>query len=82
MAVRAKFTVTQVTTYHGGNATITMEPRYDSSIPEDQRFYEATPTGKFEMYVSNPAAIEQFKPGKVFYADFTEAPEGTSPYHQ
>ncbi len=81
MAIRAKFTVTQVTHYEGGNALVTLEPRYDSAIPEDQRFNDATPAGKFEMYVANKFAIERLKPGAVFYADFNEAPEGTSKYH-
>ena len=81
MTVKAKFTVTQVTHYDGGNASITLEPRYDKSIPEDTSFHNATPSGKFEMYVTNSAVIETMKPGKVFYAEFTEAPEGTSKYH-
>lgn len=79
--IRAKFTVTQVTHYDGGNAFITLEPRYDTSIPEDQRFHEATPSGKFEMYVTNKDVVQRMTPGKVFYAQFTEAPEGTSKYH-
>lgn len=82
MEIKAKFTVTQVTHFDGGSANITLEPRYSKSIPEDQAFYNATPNGKFEMYVNNPAVIEQMKPGKVFYATFTEAPDGTTKYHE
>jgi hypothetical protein len=62
--VRAKFEVISVE-----NETVTMEPRYDESIPEDQRFCEATPWGKLEMFVNNPAALEQLQPGRVFYLD-------------
>lgn len=82
MSIRTKFTVTQVTHYESGGATITLEPRYSKDIPEDQRFNTATPSGKFEMYVNNPAVVERMRPGKVFYADFTEAPEGTPAYHE
>jgi hypothetical protein len=34
------------------------------------------------MTVTVPAVIDAFKPGKVFYVDFTEARAGTSPMHQ
>jgi hypothetical protein len=86
MAIRAKFVVTSVTTYEtsgdASSALITLQPRYDSKIPEDQRFAEATPSGKLEMNVTIKPVIDQFKPGKVFYLDFTEAPAGTSRYHE
>lgn len=82
MTVKAKFTVTQVTHYEGTGAHITLEPRYDKTIPEDQRFHDATPTGKFEMYVSNRAVIDEMRPGKVYYVEFTAAPAGTTPYHE
>lgn len=80
--VRAKFVVTQVTRYEGGYAQIELEPRYSKTIPEDQRFAEATPSGKLSMMVTNRAVIDVLQPGKVFYIDITEAPEGTSKYHE
>lgn len=46
---------------------------YDSSIPEDQRFQKATPSGCIKMQVDNPAALEQFEVGKSYYVDFTPA---------
>jgi hypothetical protein len=82
MSVRAKFVVDSITKFAGSYANIKLVARYDSSIPEDKRFAEATPNGAFEMTVTNPAVIEQMQPGKIFYLDFTEAPAGTSPYHQ
>lgn len=73
MAVRAKFQVTSVTTYTFGGE-VKLEPRYDETIPEDQRFLKATPSGELRMRIDNPAALEQLKPGKTFYLDLTEVP--------
>jgi hypothetical protein len=53
--------------------------RYDTSIPEDQRFQKATPWGTIEMQIDNPAALEQLKPGKSYYVDFTPVPEMEKP---
>ena len=71
--VRAKFQVTAITEHVWGNGvkTVRFEPRYDASIPEDQRFAEATPSGELSITVNNPAALEQFKLGQQFYLDFT-----------
>jgi len=80
--IRAKFVVDHVTKHQGNYAQVVLEPRYDSSLPEDQRFAEATPSGKLELHVTVPAVIEALQPGKVFYVDLHEAPEGTSTFHQ
>ena len=77
MNVRAKFTVTQVVETRFGSApdhaykTVILEPRYDQTIPEDVRFLIATPSGRMEMRIENPTALEQFVPGKSFYVDFS-----------
>lgn len=72
MSVRAKFTVTEIRQRHQwGGRTIILQPVYDTSIPEDQRFYDATPSGSMEMMVNNPAAIERLALGASFYVDFT-----------
>lgn len=73
MTVRAKFQVTQVTSFTFGGE-VKLEPRYDETIPEDRRFSKATPSGELRMRIDNPAALEQLKPGKFFYIDLTEAP--------
>lgn len=49
--------------------------RYDTSIPEDQRFQKATPCGLAEFVIDNPDALAQFKPGKSYYFDISEVPE-------
>lgn len=73
MSVRAKFTVVAITDRGGTMKTIELQPRYDTTIPEDLRFASATPWGEMRLGVDNPAAIEQFKIGQAFYVDFTPA---------
>lgn len=70
--IRAKFQVISITQTEGDKIgrNIKLMPRYDTSIPEDQRFAQATPSGELVMYVNNPAAIEQLPLGKYFYLDF------------
>lgn len=71
--VRAKFRVISVAQdiYQAQARTIKLSPQYDQSIPEDQRFAQATPTGELTMYVNNPAAVAELAIGKYFYLDFT-----------
>ncbi len=75
--VRAKFVVTQIidTQYAPNNVQkkIVLEPRYDQKIAEDVSFQKATPTGRMELAIDNPVAIERMPIGKVFYVDFTPA---------
>lgn len=69
MAIRAKFMVSAITEHAWGTTMVKLETRYDESIPEDQRLYDATPSGNFEMMVNNPKALEQLKLGEFFYID-------------
>jgi len=75
--VRAKFSVVRVETSVFGphpdhkTSKVILEARYDETIPEDQRFQKATPSGRIEMQIDNPAAVAQLVPGKQFYVDFT-----------
>lgn len=71
MSVRAKFTVQEVTHHQWGGKTIVLRPQYDTTIPEDQRFAQATPSGELRMQVDNPRAVEELAIGKAFYLDFT-----------
>jgi len=75
MSVRAKFRLDTIST-HGWSPnarTLKFSAQYDTSIPEDQRFQEATPSGVFEMLCTNPAANAQFELGKTYYFDITPA---------
>jgi hypothetical protein len=75
MSVRAKFTLQEIHEFSYPGKKFVFTPQYDTSIPEDQRFSKATPSGRFEMQVDNPAAIEQFKLGQAYYVDFTPVPK-------
>jgi hypothetical protein len=74
--VRAKFALTEITevSWSKDARRLTFAPQYDTSIPEDQRFAKATPSGELWMQVDNPAALEQFKLGQAYYFDITPAP--------
>ena len=50
---------------------IRLAAQYDPSIPEDQRFMEATPTGEIKLYISNPAVLNGFRIGTNYYVDLT-----------
>lgn len=78
MAVRAKLKLCAITErgWNKGGVTyktLRFEAQYDSSIPEDQRFQTATPSGFCELQIDNPAAIEQFELGEDYYVDFIRA---------
>lgn len=71
---RAKLKVTQIShldVSEGVLAQVTMQAVY-SENKEDNSFSKWTPTATFAMTVTNPAVLEQLKPGKLFYVDFTE----------
>jgi hypothetical protein len=43
--------------------------QYDSSLPEDQRFCQATPSGEMKAVIDNQEALKHIAPGKYFYVD-------------
>lgn len=77
--VRAKFFVASVnhmaTPGSALAATITLNPVFGSygDGKDNESWSKYTPSGKFEMSVTNPAAIEFFEPGKAYFIDFTPA---------
>lgn len=83
--MRAKFIVESVTNrssfgkkyqivlLHAQYATISKDG-VESADTENNQFAEATPSGRIEMSINNPKAIDFFKPEMSFYIDFTEAP--------
>jgi hypothetical protein len=74
--VRCKFQLSEVRTFSGGTQEFTFEANYDITIPEDQRFAKASPSGKFVIYVDNPLAQAQFKVGEYYYFDATPVVAG------
>lgn len=73
MAIRAKLQLTSTTNHAWGATTLRFETRYDDSIPEDQRFQKATPSGHIELMIDNPVAVEFFSLGGSYYVDFSMA---------
>jgi hypothetical protein len=73
MAVRAKFKLSEVHHYTYGTRKFIFRPEYDTSIPEDQRFAKASPSGEFTISVDNPAVFDKFEIGKQYYFDITPA---------
>lgn len=79
MTVRSKFRLTRIeeSKYHPqqpGQKTLVFTTQYDGTIPEDQRFCQATPTGELRMVVDNPTALAAFELGKDYYFDATPVP--------
>ncbi|MGE4190716.1 MAG: hypothetical protein AB7G12_12570 [Thermoanaerobaculia bacterium] len=83
MAVRCKMKLIEIhqSYYNRDSRTLVFHTEYDHSIPEDQRFQIATPTGRLEQHVDNPAALAQFELGKSYYFDAVpvEAAEPNAP---
>lgn len=77
--VRAKFWVKSVQHFHGVGvdpcAEVKLAPCYGTypggDSEENKSFAKYTPAGEIALTITNPAAIEAFNPGGVFYIDFT-----------
>lgn len=68
--VRAKFRCMSIQSHASTSGkTVKFMPMYDTSIPEDQRYSQATPSGELSMYVDNPAV--SFELGTYYYLDLT-----------
>lgn len=69
--VRAKFRVQSVIHHDGEQRTIQLAA---VSGKENESWSKWTPSGSLQMSITNPEAFSQFKPGDVFFLDFTPAP--------
>lgn len=82
MAVKARFHVSSIESFsstYGGQVKLRLyavAPQPDGSFeaPEDEKFWNATPTGTMEISVTNPAAAEQFQAGDRFDVTFERIP--------
>lgn len=74
MTVTARFQVTNVNDW-GTHRQVQLSPVYssDKSSP-NYSWSTATPSGKFEMTITNPGAYEQFRVGKTFHITMEEVP--------
>lgn len=82
MSTRAKF--------HCGLSQKVGQPTQDSTrysftavtqggTPEDELYYRATPNGRLELVVDNPAVT--FEPGRAYYLDITPADDSDGTAH-
>jgi hypothetical protein len=72
MSVRAKVTCEGVK-----DNAVSFRTVYETDAEKDAenaRFTKATPWGEIRLGIDNPAALEQFVPGKSYYVDFTPVP--------
>lgn len=78
MTTRCKFAVTNILPAYPSTdpdapmKRVVFEPRYDHSLPEDQRFFKATPSGRLDIVVDNPAVLAELKVGDNVYIDITK----------
>jgi hypothetical protein len=74
MSVSARFKCAEIKHVDVGPAascaTITFQAAYGDG-KGNESWSKATPSGKLEMTVTNPAAIEAFRVGKTFQLEFT-----------
>lgn len=78
MTVRAKMKCYAVQRLMDGKpdtevAEIRMMPVYDDGDPANKTWSKATPSGEVRLFITNPAAIDAFEPGKSYFVDFTPA---------
>lgn len=61
-------------------AQVTLTPVFGTygDGKENESWSKYTPSGKIEMAITNPAAIDAFSVGKAYFVDFTLA-EASSP---
>lgn len=78
-----KFQVVEVARQQHNVASTGEQPKYAERIKlnavyaddskENTSFSKATPDGKLEIYVTNPAVVGQFEPGQFVYLTITPA---------
>jgi hypothetical protein len=73
MTVTAKFVVSVRTQRYNeeGPVEVVLTPNYGTAEnPKNAEWAKATPSGKIEMTIDNPAASEQFELGREFTVTF------------
>lgn len=68
---RCKFKCESITVTEYGTS-VKLTPVINGS-KENEEFFRYTPWGQFEIGSLNPEVAKQFKPGKEYYIDITEA---------
>lgn len=77
MSVRAKFQCSSVVPQGAQTPEYTCMSVHLHAVYADgkgnESWSKATPNGSLTMTITNPAALEQFVPGKTYFLDFTPA---------
>lgn len=73
MSVRCKFRLAEVHLFPCNYKKFIFFPEYDSTIEEDRRFAKASPSGRLEINVDNPAVDWQV--GSYYYFDVSPVTE-------
>lgn len=68
--VRAKFKVYSIA---GSTLKSVQLCAVSGGSPENDQFFNASPSGSISLGILNPAASEQFEEGAEYYVDFTRA---------
>lgn len=75
MAIRAKMHLEAIIPNTWGGSQAVFRCQYDGTLPEDQKFQKATPSGDARFSIDNPAAIDQLVVGGTYYFDITPCDE-------
>lgn len=70
-----KFTLRSLKDYGNDNKEVELCTRYDSALPEDQKFSKFTPSGEMKFALQNPALDGFFKPGETYLITIEPAPD-------
>ena len=70
----AKFKVGSVTNFGNDNQNVNLSPVINDK-EENKSFSLYTPSGKIEMHITNPDAIDFFVPGDEYFVNFIKAPK-------
>ncbi len=47
----------------------------DDGLDEDNTFAKYSPSGSFKLTIANPELLGKYRPGQVYYVDFSPVPE-------
>ncbi|HLJ82331.1 MAG TPA: hypothetical protein VKT52_12640 [Ktedonobacterales bacterium] len=72
--IRAKMRCTQVEKPYPGTEIVRMQPVYDADpAGANHDWSAATPAGKLELYITNPAAQGHFATDSEYFVDISPA---------
>jgi hypothetical protein len=73
MTVRAKFSCISIQKSPDNSTAVLNLSAVTTGSVENESWSKYTPSGHLKMFISNPAAFEQFEQGKEYYLDIQPA---------